>query len=629
MNRPIRTVATRVITLLLIVSSAGAVSAWQRIVPSRAGGGANSVAVGPDGSIAATGVLRRNGNTWSFGIASFKGRTGAVQWTKFVTGSAAITESGTGIAVDSDGNVVAAGVVDNGMDNQDGAVVKLRGSDGALLWRYTLDGTGTRTNGGDSDSAVAVTVDGNGDVVVVGSVTNAGTGPALAVVKIAKASGTELWRHEIDDAAPSQLFFGASHALAVDGAGNVYVAGVTPLAGPHDWLVVKLSGTTGEEQWTETIDGTLGGSDEPRAIAVGLTGDVVVAGGLTETSSTAFSFGVVRLAGADGEELWRHSIDGTVASSVAHAVAFDSLGNVIASGLTQNSGSLHDFTVLKLAGASGNEMWRMDLTGLLAFGVDYSTDLRIDAADNVIAAGRFADFATSYDLAVVKLDGATGSEAWREQVRGGLSDGGFGEAYALTLGEHGDAVAAGVLTRGNGAMDSFAVIKLSQRVAGGVIRLTDPPGDSAKRMLSIKSKDAGLFTVAPGTTADPTLGGAALEIVNPATLEAASLQLPSAGWRTNRKPTGQVNYKYRDPFFALGPCDQVDLKDGRLLSAHCMGAGIGFSLDESTQGSLGIRLRLNGTGAVQTCMLFDGSSVRTDRRGTFVATKSAPPATCP
>jgi hypothetical protein len=73
---------------------------------------------------------------------------------------------------------------------------------------------------------------------------------------------------------------------------------------------------------------------------------------------------------------------------------------------------------------------------------------------------------------------------------------------------------------------------------------------------------------------------------------------------------------------------QVGLKEGRLLKAHCKGAGIGFSLDESTQGNLGVRLRLNGSGAVQTCMLFDDASVRTDRPGVFAAAKSAAPVVC-
>ena len=60
------------------------------------------------------------------------------------------------------------------------------------IWRRVLDGTA-----GQADLAVALAVDGSGDVIAAGTLAN-GTPhsprPDFAVVKLARATGTELWR---------------------------------------------------------------------------------------------------------------------------------------------------------------------------------------------------------------------------------------------------------------------------------------------------------------------------------------------------------------------------------------------------------------------------------------------------
>jgi hypothetical protein len=54
---------------------------------------------------------------------------------------------------------------------------------------------------------------------------------------------------------------------------------------------------------------------------------------------------------------------------------------------------------------------------------------------------------------------------------------------------------------------------------------------------------------------------------------------------------------------------------------------IEFSLDEASQGGLGVRLVM-GPDALRRCLLF-GGSVQRDTRGSFIAVKSPPPAACP
>ena len=83
-------------------------------------------------------------------------------------------------------------------------------------------------------------------------------------------------------------------------------------------------------------------------------GDVVAAGSTINTG-TFTDFTVVKLAGATGVELWRQGINGTanVSNDQAFAVTVDARGDVVAAGYTTNSGTFTDFTVVKLRGRDG------------------------------------------------------------------------------------------------------------------------------------------------------------------------------------------------------------------------------------------------------------------------------------
>jgi hypothetical protein len=74
------------------------------------------------------------------------------------------------VAVDNQGNVVAAGDTQNTGTDFDFTVAKFD-RDGTLLWQRTLNATANS-----NDSARAVAVDNQGNVVAAGITQNAGTG---------------------------------------------------------------------------------------------------------------------------------------------------------------------------------------------------------------------------------------------------------------------------------------------------------------------------------------------------------------------------------------------------------------------------------------------------------------------
>jgi hypothetical protein len=158
----------------------------------------------------------------------------------------------------------------------------------------------------------------------------------------------------------------------------------------------------------------------------------------------------------------------------------------------------------------------------------------------------------------------------------------------------------------------------------------DRAADFAKRKLILLSQDPVIVAGTPGGVADPTFTGGALALFNPRTDELAVIALPASKWTGLGNPAGSGGYQYADTRQSAGPCKAVTLKPGQPLQASCTGEGIGFTLNEASQGSLGIALTI---GALQHCLFFGGRIVKDvpavgNRIGEFQATTSPAPPSC-
>ena len=101
--------------------------------------------------------------------------------------------------------------------------------------------------------------------------------------------------------------------------------------------------------WQSTLVGITGdGFNRAQALDVVLAPDheLVVVG--------SNHFVIVKLAAATGDEIWRHDLG----PGAAVATAVDAAGDVVAAGAY-----LSQFTVVKVSGATGTELWRRELTG--------------------------------------------------------------------------------------------------------------------------------------------------------------------------------------------------------------------------------------------------------------------------
>lgn len=551
-------------------------------------------------------------------VSKLEGETGAELWRAEVSG---VTASGSflSVATDAAGDVLAAGWLGEaaGLPDRDAAVVKLDGTTGLEIWRYTLDGTATGFPG---DFANRVVIDSSGDVFAVAGLQHL-AGATLAVVKLDGATGAELWNVEPTDGefAP---------ALAVDSSGNPILAFEKAGGATTPLVVLELDGVTGSEAWrTEVASGP---SFFPRDLALDAADHVAVAGGMGTGSSEDFA--VSKFDGATGTELWNHRIvDVGGPFTAAMAVAFDGAGDVIAVGETDPTGAEEIMTVVKLDGTTGASSWRVDLDGTAATDPTASAgSVAVDATGDVFAGGQLQNGASGRDGVLVRLDGTSGTEIWRLELDGTqdakTSTDSLDHVGRLAIHPSGDPIAVGALV--DRRYDHTAMAFRADRDDGSLRALPGTKlvlkdrGDPTKRALTVQMKDELLQTPPAGSVHDPRVAGATVRIWNPTTLEEAVFALPpGADWKALGNPPGSKGYRYADKT-GVGPCRKLVAKRQSKLKVSCKAStgSIPFSLDEPSQGGLAASVRLGGM--APQCASF-GGFVIADEPGLFKA-KGAP-----
>jgi len=162
-----------------------------------------------------------------------------------------------------------------------------------------------------------------------------------------------------------------------------------------------------------------------------------------------------------------------------------------------------------------------------------------------------------------------------------------------------------------------------------------PPANPDRRKISFRAltaRDAPANRIvppAPGSPDDPTIGGGVLVVYNAVglTTDAVTIGLPAAGWRA----LGGSGYRFSGP--SGSAIRRIDIRPDRLTVKGGQSA-FGYSLDESSQGRIGLRLVLGSVGwcadAPARATGNPPSSARYDRVDRFVAQRRSPPPTsCP
>jgi hypothetical protein len=382
-----------------------------------------------------------------------------LQWNSFLGGAGA--DQGNAIAVDGNGNVYVAGHSDatwgapvQAFTGLNDAFVAKLDNNGALLWSTFLGGAG-------DDQGIAVAVDGGGNVYVAGysdatwgAPVRAYTGGFDSFAAKLNNNGALLWNTFLGGA-------GADHgrAIAVDGVGNVYLAGygedwgapVRPFSGNQDAFAAKLN-NNGALLWNTFLGGAQ--PDQGYAIAVDGGGNVYAAGdtdsgwGTPLRAYTANDDAFVAQLNGNGALQWNTFLGGA-GNDFSASLALDGAGNVY---ITGHSGAtwgapIQAFTgddayAAKL-GNNGALLWNTFLGGA---GFDWGYAVKADGIGSLYVAGYsnatwgapVQAFAGANDAFAAKLN-SNGAFQWNTFLGGTGSD--IGRAVAVDGG--GNVYAAG------------------------------------------------------------------------------------------------------------------------------------------------------------------------------------------
>ena len=364
---------------------------------------ATSVAVDSDGDVYVAGDTLGTsvqGRTPPGSMGAFLRKynpLGEERWTRQFGSSE--REMDVSVAVDLVGNIYVAGTMTSvppgeASEWRQGAFLRKYAPTGEKRWTRQFGST-------EWDGAQDVAVDSEGNVYVVGGTEGALPGKASAGKRDAflrkyDSTGEEIWTRQFG----SSEWDGAT-SVAVDAAGNIYVAGNTSgtlpgqasagsLPGrerPRDVFLRKYD-TVGQELWTHQFGSA--GDDEANGVAVDGEGNVYVAGVVSDVLPGQIASGgsadnYLRKYDPVGEEVWTRQF-GTGQRVEATSVAVDGDGNIHVVGWTQPGQTNEGFpdAFFRKYDPSGKELWARQLG---SHARDVAEGVAVDREGNVYVAG--------------------------------------------------------------------------------------------------------------------------------------------------------------------------------------------------------------------------------------------------
>jgi uncharacterized delta-60 repeat protein len=284
-----------------------------------------------------------------------------------------------------------------------------------------------------SSSGEDIAVDGAGNVYVAGWGGTTSNAFDYLTIKYS-GSGDTLWVRYYDGGA-SHYDYG--NAMAIDDMGNVYVTGRSITSGTQYDIATLKYNSSGVLQWAVDYAGAYGDDDEGNDVAVDDSGYVYMTGS-TYSLSTSNDYITIKY-DSDGDTVWTARFDGPDNSSdIPTAIALDGQGNVYVTGYAVVPGEYFNFTTIKY-NASGEEQWVASYDGLVASADDKAYDIEC-YGDYVYVTGVSEGANSEDDFMTIKYDN-TGDTVWTARYDGpaGESD----EAFAVAVDNNGNVYATG------------------------------------------------------------------------------------------------------------------------------------------------------------------------------------------
>ena len=420
----------------------------------------------------------------------------------------------------------------------------LPGSAAVLVWSALLGGVET-------DGAAAMAEDGRGGLYVAGRSDSTelpgarGVGRDALIARLDARSGAIDWLLRLGGEGSDEAI-----AIAATGSGELFVVGATdsrrfpdgPRSGPcggRDLFAARLSPDGSEVLWAVRVGGS-GFETACKPMLVDERGDLIIAGytaspdfpatpgaGDDRYCGGAMDAFVMKLAGADGRQLWCRFLGGAGAD-IALALAPGGGGDLLVGGATQSadfpaspgacdrklSGGVDAF-VAKLAG-DGRLLWATFLGGE-EDGAEETRALALGRGGAALVAGytAAADFPVSRrslggpysgggDMFVAELSGERGALVWSGLLGGCGAD----DAHALAVDGLGRLIVAGgscspdfpttpgAWSRSHGGGESDVVLALLSPDGGRLLWGSYLGGDGEETAFAAQAGGAGRIHLA-------------------------------------------------------------------------------------------------------------------------------------
>jgi hypothetical protein len=262
--------------------------------------------------------------SWSFHTA----------WTQIAMSDVGGTVSANGIAFDGTGNIYVAGYADGNFDGNLNVNTTDRYASDHFLIKYDLDGQKLwsrqfGTVGDDFTGGAAL--DGAGNVYIAGTIGDGGLGTSVSLTKF-DANGNLLWTRSAGVSGFNIFVKG----VAVDAAGNAVIAGAA-LTSTQQIFLIKYD-SSGVQQWFNYYSDRYYAYSQ--AVRVDADGNIYVVGTLAGIwadpghITDSRSFMLLAKYDPQGVKQWDQLLAPTDTGAGGNDVALDSQGNVYVAGST-------------------------------------------------------------------------------------------------------------------------------------------------------------------------------------------------------------------------------------------------------------------------------------------------------
>jgi hypothetical protein len=337
------------------------------------------------------------------------------------------------MALDSDGNVFVSGSsMGNGGtgDSPYGAydiyTAKYAAITGQVLWQRRFNGLANHL-----DEARAIALDGAGNVVLAGrSLTTNESRHYIA--KYAAQDGTVLWEH----LGPA----GYLRTVAVTASDDIVVAGALNWTQPFDFYTAKHAPTDDRLLWEQRYNALANRSDHPQALALDDAGDVIVTG--ASVGMAAVDYYTAKYRAVNGSLIWESRYNGPANDGdFASALALDHSGNALVTGYSWNESDT-DWLTVKYAAATGALLWERRFNGPSNVS-DMAAAIVLDRDGNAFVTG-----SSDYHYHTVKYAAANGAMLWDRPGPAGMP-------RAAATDSQGNLVVTGRSTGTNAFLDCY------------------------------------------------------------------------------------------------------------------------------------------------------------------------------